>query len=75
MDKVVVLYDKDTSLKMYGVFEKEVAMSKLNLELVGVNLDRFKKDLLVNKTNAKGNTLKQLVANEAASPMYDQLLQ
>lgn len=75
MDKVVVLYDKDTSLKMYGVFEKEVAMSKLNLELVGVNLDRFKKDLLVNKTNAKGNTLKQLVANEAARPMFDQLLQ
>ena len=74
MKKVVVLYDSETSLKMYGVLEKEVLKSNLAYELVGVSLDRFKGALLTNKTNAKGNALKALIANEAMRPKFNQLL-
>lgn len=74
MNKVVVLYDKETSLKMYGVLEKEVLKSKLAYEIVGVSLDKFKDTLLTNRLNKLGKELKELVANELTRPKFDSLL-
>lgn len=74
MQKVVVLYDKETSLKMYGVLEKEISFSKINYEIVGVSLDKFKGTLLTNKIGKSGNELKTLCANELMRPKFNSLL-